>query len=214
VRTYAVIMNLRVMGIPVRVEPIFFLLAGILALSRLTEPWLLSSWIAVVFFSVLLHELGHALAFRRFGHSPRIELHAMGGHTTADVRLPPHQDLIVSAAGPAFGLALGALILIFGALVPGLYGVPFLGTVVSDLLWVNIGWSLINLLPILPMDGGRVLLAVLRRWNRKQATERAHQISMIVAGVAAAAALFKGMMFAGLMAAMFAVDNYRKYLRL
>jgi stage IV sporulation protein FB len=202
-------MNFRVLSMPVRVEPAFFLTAGILAASRLRAPWLLASWIAVVFVSVLFHELGHALAFRRLGYSPSIRLHAMGGHTSASAALSPRRDLIVSLAGPSFGLALGALIYGLSLLFPEIETTPFVGVVASDLVWVNFGWGIINLLPILPMDGGRVLVAGLRLADPLRATSRAHRISMIAAGLAAAAAILNGMLFAGLMAAMFAVDNYR-----
>ena len=205
------VMNLRVFGTPVRIEPVFFLIAALLAASRLSEPWFLASWIAVVLGSVLLHELGHALAFRRFGYAPSIRLHAMGGHTTAPAALSWKQDMIVSLAGPLLGLAAGLLIYTAGAIVPSLYATPFLGVVVRDLLWVNIGWSIINLLPILPMDGGRVLVAGLQRVDPIHASRRAHQISMIAAGIGAVLALLARMPFAAILGALFAVDNYRAY---
>lgn len=204
-------MRFSILGIPVRVEPLFFLIAGLLAASRLQEPWFLASWIAVVFGSVLLHELGHAVAFRHFGYSPDIRLHTMGGHTSATAGLNPKQDVIVSVAGPLFGLTAGGLVYAAGFFFPSLYATPFLGVVLRDLLWVNIGWSLINLLPILPLDGGRVLIAGLRKANPMNATMRAYQVSMIVAGVAAAAALAFGMLFAALLGALFAANNYRAY---
>ena len=204
-------MSFRIFGTPVRVEPIFFLMAALIAASRLAQPWFLASWIAIVFASVLLHELGHALAFRHFGYEPSIRLHAMGGHTSGAALLTPQQDMIVSLAGPLFGLAAGALVYGLGAFFPTLYATPFLGVVMRDLLWVNIGWSIINLLPILPMDGGRVLISALRRSDPPSASLRAHQISMIVAAAAAAIALFLGMTFAATLGALFAFDNYRAY---
>jgi stage IV sporulation protein FB len=204
-------MDLRIRGIPVRIEPIFFLVAALLAASRLTEPWFLLSWIAVVFGSVLLHELGHAFAFRRYGFAPNIRLHAMGGHTSAGAALSSKEDMVVSLAGPLVGLGVSGLLYAFGLLVPSIYATPYLSVVVRDLLWVNFAWSIINLLPILPMDGGRVLVAGLRRIDPSHASRRAHQISMVVAVVAVAVALLARMPFAAILGAMFAFDNYRAY---
>lgn len=70
-----------------------------------------ASWIVVVFLGVLAHELGHALAMRRIGASPSIELDAMGGRTEWDTqaRPRPHQEMLVSLAGPAAGLLVGLL---------------------------------------------------------------------------------------------------------
>lgn len=202
-------MDFRILGIPVRVQPVFLVITVVLALSRLSTPILLVSWIAVVFASVLLHELGHAMAFRALGHSSSIELHAMGGHTRAVAAMSPKQDVFVSLAGPAVGLLLGGAIYLLSVVSPELRSIPHLGVVIADLLWVNIGWGVLNLLPILPLDGGRVLIAALRHWNPQQATLLAHRISMITAGIGAAIALQYGMMVAVLMAGLFAADNYR-----
>jgi stage IV sporulation protein FB len=202
-------MQLRILGTPVRIEPIFFLVAALLAASRLSEPWFLASWVAVVLGSVLLHELGHALAFRRYGYAPSIRLHAMGGHTTANAPLTWKQDMVVSLAGPLLGLAIGGLVYAAGWFFPALHSTPFLSVVVSDLVWVNIGWSIVNLLPILPMDGGRVLLAGLRRFDPSRASALAHRVSMVAAGAAAIAAMFARMPFAAILGVMFAVDTYR-----
>ncbi|HSO11633.1 MAG TPA: hypothetical protein VLT51_04610, partial [Anaerolineales bacterium] len=66
-------------GIPVRVHPLFWLIALLLGSSgALVE---IPIWILVVFVSILVHELGHALAFRRYGIQSHIVLHAMGGLT-------------------------------------------------------------------------------------------------------------------------------------
>jgi Zn-dependent protease len=202
-------MELRIFGFPVRIQPVFFIITGLLALSRINQPWSLASWIAVVLVSVLLHELGHALAFRYFGQSPSIELHGMGGHTRGSAGLTPGQDIIVSLAGPALGLVLGGLIYAVSYFVPAVHSSQYVSVVIGDLIWVNVGWGVLNLLPILPLDGGRVLIAVLRQRRPAGAIKLAHQVSMVVAALAAAAALIYGMTYGALLAGMFAVDNYR-----
>ena len=155
----------RIAGIPVRVEPTFLVVIGIL--GYLSQPvgrpfqWsILVSWMVVAFVSILLHELGHAVVFRRYGIRPSISIQGFGGVTTGSGQLSPGQHIFVSLAGP-----LSALILI---------GLPAAwiwqaGTITSDMgrevlyqvLWINIGWSVLNLLPILPLDGGNVAMSVL-----------------------------------------------------
>ena len=68
------------------------------------------AWTAIVFVSILLHELGHALAARRFGARPSIKLHAFGGLTYTGVHLSRLRQIVISLAGPFMGFAFGALI--------------------------------------------------------------------------------------------------------
>ena len=113
--------------IPVRVHPLFWLIALLLGSSGdlLTIP----VWIVVVFISILIHELGHALAFRFYGIRSQIVLHAMGGLTIpestpwgtgwASVSLNPRQQIIISLAGPFAGFSFAVLIMAITALAGG-----------------------------------------------------------------------------------------------
>ena len=74
-------MQFKLANIAVTVRGSFFVVAALLAYDRIAQPAALGIWVAVVFVSVLTHELGHALAFLRYGHAPSIELYAMGGVT-------------------------------------------------------------------------------------------------------------------------------------
>src|SRR5260370_39962134 len=96
-------MTFRIGKIPVRVLPSFFLVTLLFNLSA--NPSVLAVWMAVVFVSVLLHELGHASAGLAFGLEPRIDLHGMGGTTSwATARtLPTWQRVAISLAGPVAG---------------------------------------------------------------------------------------------------------------
>jgi stage IV sporulation protein FB len=90
--------DVRIAGFPVRIEATFFLLAAILGQGRSGE--LILAWIAVVFVSILVHELGHAFSLRAFGDTPRITLHAFGGLTHPTKSLSLGRDLVATAAGP------------------------------------------------------------------------------------------------------------------
>lgn len=152
-------------GYPVRVDLMFFLLAAMLAGSR-SNPQYILSWVAVVFVSVLAHEMGHAVIGRSFGLDPRIELTTGGGLTWWQNSRPLtyKQDFLISLAGPAVGLCIGGMVWGGWRYLP-LYNVSIqlYYVVLGDLLWVNIGWSVLNLLPILPLDGGNLMRILVKK---------------------------------------------------
>ncbi|MFO0582608.1 MAG: M50 family metallopeptidase [Anaeromyxobacter sp.] len=154
------LLRFRLLGFTVGVRPLFVLLALAAGYGR-RSPERAVEWLLVLTVSILWHELGHALAMRRFGHpGARIELHVMGGltHWPGDAAPTPWENLWVSAAGPLAGLLLGAATWQVAEVLGPL---PPLGrTFVADLLWVNVGWSLFNLLPLMPLDGSHVVMAL------------------------------------------------------
>jgi hypothetical protein len=92
-------------GTPVRVEPTFFLVAVYLGLN-LENLGLIVAWVAVMFVGILIHELGHALAYRAYGSGAAIVLWGFGGLTYGQAGLKPRQHVLVSLAGPLTGLIL------------------------------------------------------------------------------------------------------------
>lgn len=158
-------------GIPVRVEPVFFVIVLLFG-YQLGELWLIVAWGLILFVSVLVHELGHAFSLRFFGQRSSIVLHAFGGVTIPrgrPARWSRGRSIIVSLAGPLAGiilLGLPALLMrdatearlrdqIFE---PGGIQESLLNTwQVLDLLVIaNIIISIFNLLPVRPLDGGHV----------------------------------------------------------
>jgi Zn-dependent protease len=153
-------------GVPVRIASSFWIIAILFGTqgvgqSGSTQQVILEAmtWTAIVFVSILLHEFGHAAAARIFGADPSITLHALGGLTQFEPRgMSRPQRWLVSFAGPAAGLLLGTAVYAAARWLP--VG-PRASSIVQSLLTVNIGWSLINLLPVLPFDGGQMLSAFL-----------------------------------------------------
>jgi len=156
--------------------------------------------IAAVFGCVVLHELGHALAAARYGIPTRdITLYPIGGVARL-ARLPdrPGQELVVALAGPLVNVALAALV--WGALVvagqplglPTGLAEPTVGFG-SNLFWANVGLALFNLLPAFPMDGGRVLRALLAlKLEYTRATRIAAAVGQVMAMLFALLAIVDG----------------------
>ncbi len=123
-------------------------------------------WMAIVSVSILVHELGHAVASRVFGYRPTIHLIGLGGLTNpnANETIPWHRDVLLTLAGPMAGLALG---LFSGATLLALRqagGAPGpVSYVLYGFFWANLFWAVLNLLPITSLDGGRISSALLTR---------------------------------------------------
>jgi Zn-dependent protease len=173
----------KVLGIPTRVEPSFLVLSLFLGASRGLNLSLLLEWLVVVFISILVHELGHALVARRFGLSPVITLYSMGGLTSwgETKEVEPLKHLAISLAGPAAGFLLGGILFVTAPTLLTAVPSELLTVAYRDLLWINIGWGVFNLFPILPLDGGHVLLTLERWVTGKQHQIVSHAISLLVA---------------------------------
>jgi stage IV sporulation protein FB len=172
--------------IPIRVHITFLILVLWLSLGASdTSPMLEALFVVLVFLCVLLHELGHALVAQRFGVQTRdITLYPIGGIATLKQQPGPAAELVIALAGPLVNLAIsGALLLCFSDLAPS----PSLvfpsaeairkPSMVDRLYQTNIMLAVFNLLPALPMDGGRVLRAVLSVLRFKNPTAIAARIS-------------------------------------
>lgn len=123
-------------------------------------------FIVLLFLCVVLYEFGHVLAARRYGiQSPVVTLLPIGGVASMQ-RLPsdPRQELVVALAGPAVNLVIGvALILLLGSLRPNELSEidnPHL-SLMGRLAAANLFLAFFNLIPAFPMDGGRVLHALI-----------------------------------------------------
>jgi Zn-dependent protease len=173
--------HMKIFGIPVKVEA-SFLMVLLMATARSSDLSMIAEWGLVVFFSILIHEMGHAFAGRAFGLEPQITLYAMGGVTSwIDNRkeISPSQSIRISLAGPVSGLVLGGLVFLLQPFYKGDSLLVYI--VISDLLWINIAWSLFNLLPIVPLDGGHVLESVEEWWRGSRENICSIIISLTVA---------------------------------
>jgi len=181
------VLRFKVGPFPVTVYPWFFLSAILLGVAMgLGFRWQMLAWILIVFVSVLVHELGHAIVGRLYGGHPEVRLEAFGGVTFPQVRtrLRPTQQFILSFAGPIAGLLLGGAASALEWLLPPEPG-SITSTVVNVVQFVSVYWAIFNLLPILPLDGGQMLLAFLEGARKRPSLALTSWIS-VVASIATA----------------------------
>jgi len=176
--------------IPVRVDPSFFMMALFIGWGSGRGAALLAIWVGVVFVSVLWHELGHAVACRRFGYEPTILLYAMGG-VTMSLRSErrPWSDMFISLAGPGVGLAFGAAAYAFQQSGNPLLTHPNVAQAASDLVFANVAWGVLNLLPMLPLDGGQLMGSALDIATRGRGRTPTLVVSLITGAALAVAAV-------------------------
>lgn len=165
-----------VLGFPIEIKPSFLIL---LALVFVAFGGLMGVFIVcLAFASVLLHELGHAVVARNLGvHVSGIELGFLGGAAKmVDMPRRPNHEIAIAAAGPAVSVALALAGLGLGALLQV--------ELISLLGWINLIIAGFNLIPALPMDGGRILRAALaKRMTFVRATDTAVKVARVVAVV-------------------------------
>lgn len=173
------------------VRPAFLLIAVIFGAQGGTAADA-AAWVGIVFASVLIHELGHAAAMRAFGFSPRIELHAMGGFTAWSLEKKPGagQRVVVTFCGPLAGLALGGLAILAQRLL-GPDAAPVVREALRQAIWVNIGWSFVNLIPVLPWDGGLILDGAVELVARRPLPKVAAVSSLVFGALVVAFALWQ-----------------------
>ena len=162
--------------------------------------------IAVVI-SLLVHEFGHAFAVRWLLKSEsKIVLWFLGGLCIHEPARKPAQQVGISLMGPGFAAALAGLVAIAYYTMPAEESA--LRFLVKVLLWINVVWTAANLLPILPLDGGQALRALLHiRMGGGRALRVARYVSMVTAAVAGAAALYFDYGFAAILCLMLLLEN-------
>jgi stage IV sporulation protein FB len=226
-------LNFRLFGFPVRVHPFFWLGAGLLNAELLNAGLhFLLIWIAVVFVSILVHEMGHALAFRRFGSDSHITLWMFGGLAVPySAVIGRWRRILVALAGPLAGFLLCGLV--YGSNKLNNWGLEN-GVIILNLYaWlvvVNLYWGIFNLLPVFPLDGGQVSKELCDAKWRGYGLPMALRISIGVAGAVAIYSVLcwfemqngggpitdnlpwwfpRGSIFTAILFALLAVQNYQ-----
>ena len=200
-------------GIPVRVHPMFWLVSVIMGVDLLRAGiQYLLIWVGCMFVSILIHELGHVCMGLAFGSRGHIVLYGFGGLAIGSNHLGRRwQRVAVSCAGPAAGFVfLGVLFvflwvwdpqafLVYVDMVIGYLGLPIdnladfhlVGPrlnhmalfIVGNLIFINLLWGLVNLLPVWPLDGGMICREVCEGISPARGLWSSLGISLVVAGL-------------------------------
>ena len=199
-------------------------------------------WAACMLVSILIHELGHALAFRQFGIESSVVLYHFGGFAVpresygmglSHTQLSSRQELWIAAAGPVAQLV-SAIVIIAGLMVGGFEVWAFntsllaplrhlfpeamnpslgkslngpLTALVTFYLWPSIIWALLNLLPVWPLDGGRITRSIMQIFGRP--TIESLWVSVVCAGLIALYGFRSGSIFLGILFLSLAISNYQ-----
>lgn len=233
-------LQFRLLGIPVRIHPLFWLITVILGWQDNNLPGTML-WVACVLVSVLIHEFGHGLTAERYNASSSILLYGLGGlcfyhpeprrwtRRLTIILLGPgagflFYGVVVLAASLFLGMtwsdnwALARAILglapdpssVISAVVKFPKGNSWISSIYFDLVYINLAWGFVNLLPIWPLDGGHATGILLNLAQPSRGQRWTHVISLLTAGgLAIYSYTMTSSMFLGLFFASFALMNYQ-----
>lgn len=193
------------------IHPFFWLFAAIIGfLNSGGNLGIAFLWIVIVFFSILIHEYGHAVTALLFGKKPTITLVSLGGVTSYEPGgLSCFRQFLIVLNGPIAGflLALGCYFLLYlDTLLPS-----FLVVALRLTAFINVFWTVVNLLPILPLDGGQLLRLLLEAWFGVRGVRAALALSMVLALGVSVWLFFQGLALAGMLLLLLLFENYQAW---
>jgi stage IV sporulation protein FB len=163
-------------NVPVSVSPWYLLLLGYLTMRSQGQGLVLAVCITI---SLLVHEFGHALMARHFKLEPSILLHGFGGQTGHRPATRERDEALIIAAGPFFGLMLGVLAFVALQYAPIQSANAY--NALRYFMYINFIWSVFNLLPMWPMDGGQLMRIGASKLFKPARGERVtHIVSIVV----------------------------------
>lgn len=237
-------LHFRLCGFPVRVTPFFWLVVVfvgwdlVIGLNRALPDgphrgMIFALWIVAVFASLLIHELGHALAMRFFGLQAAIVLYHFGGlaiprgsRQYTATPIGPSGQMVISFAGPAAQLAAAGLVLslivasghetlllrAFGSFWPMPEADPLpsvsLDMAATFFIVPSVFWALINLLPVYPLDGGQIAREALMMFGARQGIERSLVLSLVTGAAVCLLALTRQNTFLAILFGFLAYSSY------
>lgn len=204
-------LRFRLGSVPVVIRPSVVVMLALIGLLVDSTPSRVMVWTVIGVGSILVHEMGHAVVALVLGGRPSVQLMGLGGATDPGLSYRPGRmrSALLSLAGPGAGLAIGALLWVVAD--------PDVGALSSEddtgsfalatALWMNIGWSVLNLVPVLPLDGGRLLVEALPG-DPVTRSRRAYLGSAAVGMAVALGLLALGEPFAGILFGFLASQSF------
>lgn len=194
--------------IPISIHPFFWLLAGLIGwMNSGGSVLLIFIWVAVILVSVLFHELGHALTSVIFKQKAKIQLIAFGGATSYEgPKLKFWQQFLIVLNGPVFGFTLFLL----ASFILSHYTIasPALHLALRITKLANLFWTIVNLLPIIPLDGGQLLRIALEAAFGLKGFKAALLIGACISGALAFYFFIMHIFIAGALFFLFAFQSF------
>lgn len=197
--------------ISIYIQPFFWVTAVIIGwLNSFSIPGMLV-WVGVILISVLIHEFGHALTARQFGHSAKIELFAFGGLTHRyGPPLKLWKEFLIVFNGPLAGLMLFLLALQL-RLMLGKPPQSLLTYAIDVTMYVNLFWTIVNLLPVYPLDGGHLMRIVLEGMFGLRGVKVALFSSIVIAGAISVLFFTLGQILLGALFFLLMFESYKSW---
>lgn len=174
--------------IPIRVHPSFWIVMALLGWNP-ERPELTFIFVTCAFFAVLVHELGHALTSEWFGWPTLIVLHFFGGVAISERyrNNTPGRSILVSLMGPVAGFMFCVAAFVLNEIFDHFHilNYEYRNYVFAYLVILNWYWSIFNLIPVLPLDGGHILHSFCELLGLRNALGVALTIGAVVSGAAA-----------------------------
>ena len=214
--------NFRLLNIPVRVHPFFWLACLLLCMgslrtdnSGIDNALILVSWSISLFISILVHEYGHALTGRKYGsRSVKVVLYAFGGLAINANGRNRKQRIWVLLNGPFAGFILGAAFFLIVRYAPiekiandNLRAL--IAMTCMSMIYINMFWGMLNLVPIYPLDGGQVFYEVMQGKKPRKATYLTHKVSIITCIILGVIAILTGYTFGLILLAILGIENFQ-----
>lgn len=198
--------------IPVHIHVYFWILAGLIGwLSTFSFLGTLI-WMAVILVSVLIHEYGHAITAQLFGQQASISLASFGGVTKrkGDKKLEAWQEFLIVLNGPVAGFILYFLTRYFLETFGHKLG-SVMEYSLTVAVYINLFWTVMNLFPVLPLDGGQLLRIVLERLLGFRGVRLSSLISLILCVGIGLVSFALGFFLAGIIFFMLAFENFQSW---
>lgn len=199
--------------IPISIHPLFWVTAGIIGYLNSRSFIGTLVWIFVILVSVLIHELGHASTALFFGLKPNIQLVALGGLTYHEgQKLSFWRQFFIVLNGPLFGFML--FVLAWMLLKIPVLATGFMGAVLTLFFWINLIWTVLNLVPVMPLDGGQLLRIILEAIFGAKGFRYSLIIGMVIAGGGSLFFFLYQQFLIGALFFLFAFQSFDMYRRL
>ena len=203
-------------GIPIYIEPSFLLFMGLIFLmSSGSGPMDVSGLgilCFVIFFSLLIHEFGHAIVAKSVGcDSIRIALIMFGGYATHSPTTRG-RSLLITLAGPFFTLMLliAANLLLRLKFGDPSYANSAIFIFLRNMAFLNLLWLILNLMPVYPLDGGQALFHGLTYWiDQNKAMRWVARVSLVICVIGGILAMTGGQTFVAIFCAIFFFNNFK-----